>query len=388
MALTLNEEHQSTGNGLGYQMSSYLMMRSLCNRKGLNYAVGEDQLLALKNTFDGLVIDQIDPPGLDGEIREFFPEESFEDVLDKAEDGVCLHGYPVPSCMLDSTQYDEIKKHFKFRQEIYDACKSWKEETFGDSEVISMHFRRGDFEKESSGMFLIDDDYYINALREMPADIPVLIFTNDKSYILNNPNWYNSETSNRFTLVKDILNGNAVDSKLSSYIDHLVDLDGQQRFSYLNAIRYYKSMLYQRPSSCDGPCELHECHDVHPDPPFSDYYQSKMDNKIYNHSLDLCLMSMCDYHIMANSVYGLWGVHLSNSKRVVYPKYWSQGLDEDNPEALLCDNPESCRPGFRCNQDNRRWLDLGGRNQTAELAGAFVKDEWIGLENPDQMVRK
>ena len=97
---------------------------------------------------------------------------------------------------------------------------------------------------------------------------------------------------------------------------------------------------------------------------------------------------MCDYHIMANSVYGLWGVHLSNSKRVVYPKYWSQGLDEDNPEALLCDNPKSCRPGFRCNQDNRRWLDLGGRNQTAELAGAFIKDEWIGLENPDQMVRK
>ena len=36
-------------------------------------------------------------------------------------------------------------------------------------------------------------------------------------------------------------------------------------------------------------------------------------------------MSMCNYHIAANSLYGLWGIELSNSKKVIYPKYWSQG---------------------------------------------------------------
>ena len=58
MALRLNEEHQFTGSGLGYQMSSYALMRSLCNRAGLKYAAGKFELLALRNTFESLNIDE------------------------------------------------------------------------------------------------------------------------------------------------------------------------------------------------------------------------------------------------------------------------------------------------------------------------------------------
>ena len=63
MAIRLNEEHQTTGSGLGYQMSSYVFMRSLANRTGFKYAIDPQNLYALKNTFDGLVIDEEDAPG-------------------------------------------------------------------------------------------------------------------------------------------------------------------------------------------------------------------------------------------------------------------------------------------------------------------------------------
>ena len=72
-------------------------MRSLCNRKGLKYAVGEEQLVALKNTFDGIIIDEVDPPGLDGEPQEFMPDQSFNEVLAKTEDGKCCLFYTSPS---------------------------------------------------------------------------------------------------------------------------------------------------------------------------------------------------------------------------------------------------------------------------------------------------
>ena len=41
-----------------------------------------------------------------------------------------------------------------------------------------MHFRRGDFTEISSGMFLIDDDYYIDALKQ------VIEYAKDKNIAL------------------------------------------------------------------------------------------------------------------------------------------------------------------------------------------------------------
>ena len=37
---------------------------------------------------------------------------------------------------------------------------------------------------------------------------------------------------------------------------------------------------------------------------------------------DMCLMSMCDYHIIANSTFSWWGAWLSNTKQVISPKKW------------------------------------------------------------------
>ncbi len=188
MTLTLNEEHQLTGSGLGYQHSCYVMMRALANRSGLKYGIGKHDLVALQATYQTLEFDEIDPEGVSTDkVIEFLDDEQFEDVLAKLEDNVPLFGYPTPSNAIDPTQIKELKKHFTFRNEIYDACKKFKEDNFGDTPVISMHIRRGDFEDIQSGMFLIDDDYYEDALKLMPDGLPVLIFTNAKDYVMNNP---------------------------------------------------------------------------------------------------------------------------------------------------------------------------------------------------------
>lgn len=50
----------------------------------------------------------------------------------------------------------------------------------------------------------------------------------------------------------------------------------------------------------------------------------KDENLISNNSnlYDLCLMSMCNKHIIANSSFGWWGAWLSNSSAVCYPNPW------------------------------------------------------------------
>ena len=308
MALRLNEEHQLTGSGLGYQMSCYALMRALCNRSGFKYSVGKFELLALKNTFETLKIDEetenSDNVGAadikdtieSGELIEFLDDEQFEDVLTKVKDDVPLFGYPTPINSIDTTQITDIKKDFTYRGEIQDKCKEWKKKNFGDTSLISMHVRRGDFTDIQSGMFLIDDDYYIDALKQLP-ELPVLIFTNDKDYILNNKLWQ----SDRFTLITDLTNdNNMVDCEWTQMIDDVIDESGMGRF-------YYK-MALMLVSQRTGVPVANIISEMHP------HGKKKIKNNWYNYSFDHCMMHLCDYHIMAYSSYGLWGVEMSNSK--------------------------------------------------------------------------
>ena len=41
--------------------------------------------------------------------------------------------------------------------------------------------------------------------------------------------------------------------------------------------------------------------------------------------VDLCLMTMCKYHIIANSSYSWWGAWLANSEKVIAPDKWFTG---------------------------------------------------------------
>ena len=41
--------------------------------------------------------------------------------------------------------------------------------------------------------------------------------------------------------------------------------------------------------------------------------------------VDLCLMSLCTYHIIANSSFSWWGSWLAKSKKTIAPSYWFDG---------------------------------------------------------------
>jgi len=41
-----------------------------------------------------------------------------------------------------------------------------------------------------------------------------------------------------------------------------------------------------------------------------------------NQNIDMCLMTMCDYHIIANSSFSWWGAWLTESKKVIAPSKW------------------------------------------------------------------
>lgn len=41
-----------------------------------------------------------------------------------------------------------------------------------------------------------------------------------------------------------------------------------------------------------------------------------------NKYVDLCIMTMCDYHVICNSSFSWWGAYLSNSQKVVAPSDW------------------------------------------------------------------
>lgn len=101
-----------------------------------------------------------------------------------------------------------------------------------------------------------------------------------------------------------------------------------QHYHTLLAMEYYEEALQKFPDSIpvivfsDDPQWCHE-QDIFS----SDRFIISENNQT---SIDLCLMSMCNYHIIANSSLSWWGAYLSNSKKTIAPKNWfneKQGYD-------------------------------------------------------------
>ena len=164
-----------------------------------------------------------------------------EELFNNCSDNIDLLGYYQTEKYFKHIE-NEIRSDFSFTLELYDKCSEFIR--FLNSEVISIHVRRGDY--------LINPnhpvqtlDYYEQALQLLPQELPVLVFSDDYNWCLS---------------------------------QKLFDDD---RF------------MISENSSVDS---------------------------------DLCMMSMCNYHIIANSSFSWWGAWLAKSKKIIAPKNW---FDQD-----------------------------------------------------------
>ena len=56
--------------------------------------------------------------------------------------------------------------------------------------------------------------------------------------------------------------------------------------------------------------------------------------------VDMCILSLCKKHIIANSTFSWWGAWLANSKHVIAPKTWFGPEADANDKDLVLDHWE------------------------------------------------
>tara|TARA_B100000073_G_C23739909_1_gene573400 strand:- start:1523 stop:2668 length:1146 start_codon:yes stop_codon:yes gene_type:complete len=371
----LKQAHSDSGSGLGYQIGSYIMMRALEKRTGLKWGVDKNQFLALRHTFKDLPIHVIKEPkdiirdsSIDYKTVAFDDEYGFNSIAEKLQDDTIIDTYPTVRNFVPSGDngdlFLECKNELVFRDDIVEKCQKFIE-PFG-KDVIAMHVRRGDFKNPQNGMFVCGTDYYENALAELPDNIPVLIFTNDKDSVIRDTSLISKDPS-RFTFITDLYNDNElIDCDLGQELDRRVDISGECLFEYKTALS--KIVKEEISQYLDDERLIQEMskkiRELHPK------YKSKIKSNIYNHSLDFCLMTMCNHYVMANSTYGLWAVELGRPIKewtsVIYPMYWLQG--HVGTEQVL----QAIKS------------DLGDFNQTGYFAASLVdRPFYKPMANPD-----
>ena len=160
-----------------------------------------------------------------------------EHLFNKCPNDVDLFGYYQTEKYFKHIE-DEIRNDFTFYDDVTKDCKDVINNI--DSEIISLHIRRGDYLYNPNHP-VQPIEYYAKALEQLPEDIPVIVFSDDSEW-----------------------------------------------------------------------CSRHEFFE-------NDRFMISEDNEDH---YDLCLMSMCDYHIIANSSFSWWGAWLGKSKKVIAPKDW------------------------------------------------------------------
>jgi hypothetical protein len=363
--IRLSQLYSASGTGLGYQISSYIMMRNLEGTTNRVWEVGNNSYKAFRNTFSNEInvvpdYNKVKPDkilSLDDEIG--FNELCVQLESDKDIELIELDIYPTPKNITSpsSPLFSSLKRTLTFKDDVYTAAHDFRSKF--DGEVIAMHVRRGDFADIANGMFLCGEDYFNDALSRLPQDLPVLIFTNDKDSVISDHALIASDPA-RFTFVTDLYNDNELsDCDYGQELDRLVDINGNCRFDYKMAL----AEIVKREMGMVPPYDVLKKEMKRIISELSPVYTRKLKKNLYNYSVDLCLMTMCDHHIISNSTYSLWGTELSGlTKQVVYPKYWMQGHEDDMTLKT----------------------DLGDYDQTKDIAHLFVsKPNFQGLANPD-----
>jgi len=233
---------------LGNQMFQYASLKGIAANRELDFCIPPKEFFGSYDTLvrnsDTSIYDlfKLDEKNIIDVNKNPTIHEKFfhfdEDLFNNCPDNVDLHGYYQSPKYFEKIEKD-IREDFKFPDELYEECKNFFDSSF-DSEVISLHIRRGDYLNHAHHP-VQTLEYYEKALNELPQDIPVIIFSSDDDW-----------------------------------------------------------------------CKTQKLFE-------SDRFLMSENNST---EFDFCLMTLCNYHIIANSSFSWWASWLSQSKKTVAPKNW------------------------------------------------------------------
>jgi hypothetical protein len=171
--------------------------------------------------------------------------------------------------------------------------------------------------------FYMEQDFtYDSNLFNISDDTDIQGYFQSEKYFLN----YKNDILNEFKFTDDILN--KAKNIRSQHQSNVISLHLRLGDYYYNdqnchpvcALNYYKEAIKQMP---DDLLIYVFSNDMVLAKEYLDPLNRKMvfieNNNKYE---DMCLMTMCDYHIIANSTFSWWGAWLSNSIKTIAPSKW------------------------------------------------------------------
>ena len=174
-----------------------------------------------------------------------------------------------------------------------------------------------------------------NLFENCPDNVDIFGYFQTEKYFKNAAD----EVRKDFTFKKDILGpceemmGDVGPNAISLHV---------RRGDYINqpwhpcsSIDYYRQALFRMPPI--GPVIIFS-----DDTDWCNQQEEWKDDRFLisesgNNAVDLCLMSMCKYHIIANSSFSWWGAWLANGEEVIAPSVWFGPplSDQNNTKDLL-----------------------------------------------------
>jgi hypothetical protein len=230
------------------------------------------------------------------------------------------HGYEW--CIPDGPKSDEEFNDEENQHKLFMAFK------MSNAKIVNQH--PAPYKEE--GSFTFDEDLFNNC----PDNVNLYGYFQSEEYFKHIENSLREDFTWRDD-VRDLCQGlfDSIGGKaISLHIrrtDHLV----KPTYHPVLPLSYYEEALSKFPSDIpvlifsDEPAWCHEQELFMKDDRF-------MVSDSGDNITDMCLMSMCQYQIMANSTYSWWGAWLSNSRDVIAPKLWF-GPDGQDPKDVYVD---------------------------------------------------
>lgn len=239
---------------LGNQMFQYTALRGLAAKHGYEYCLPPRSIVSTRDincaNSDITLFECFNIPDVPRRVTNFsrILESTFgldQNLWENCPDNISLYGYFQTEKYFKHIE-NQIREAFTFVDDIKQPTEEAFKSNFGDTEVIAIHLRRGDYLQYPHHP-VQSLEYYTKGLSNMPDNIPVMVFSDGIEWCKEQELFQN---------------------------DRFIFSEGN------------------------------------------------------NTGVDLCLQSLCTYHIIANSSFSWWGSWLAKSKKTVAPSNWFAGPDK------------------------------------------------------------